>query len=191
MEVRRGKKFYPVISPLRAKFILSTEYSPFSSHFQFFDEERESLFKKLKPRFVGQEVSFPSSDAALLFKVSKSLYFLLAPFLSLQDVDCDTLCKIFSNLLNIGRSMFSEVRRAWTLVVVCCVLWSRRRADVWSFCLHWNGLCACKTHPQLWALLDWPSHMTWEGWSHGAVECREKRCYHPLWQQSQATFEGI
>lgn len=74
---------------------------------------------------MGQEVSFPSSDAALLFRLEQitlHLYFLLAPFLSLWDVDCDMLCKIFSNLLNIGRDVFSEVRRAWALGVVCCVL---------------------------------------------------------------------
>lgn len=65
MKVRRGKKVYQVISPLRVKFILSTEYSSLSSYFYFCDEERESLFKKVKPRFVGREVSFPSSDAAL------------------------------------------------------------------------------------------------------------------------------
>lgn len=34
-------------------------------------------------------------------------------------------------------------------------------------CLHWNRLCAHKTHPQLWALPDSPSHVTWEGWSCG------------------------
>lgn len=33
MEVRREKKVYQVISPLRAKFILSAEYSSLFSHF--------------------------------------------------------------------------------------------------------------------------------------------------------------
>lgn len=56
---------------------MSTEYSSPSSHIQFFNEERESLFKKPKRRVVGQEVSFPSSAAALLLKLEQGTFFWL------------------------------------------------------------------------------------------------------------------
>lgn len=66
--------------------------------FIFLNEERESLFKKLKPRVVGQEVSFPSSATALLFKPYQvTLLSSGSVFVSI-DVDCDTLCKTFSYL---------------------------------------------------------------------------------------------
>lgn len=56
------------------------------------------------------------------------------------------LCKIFSNSLNIGRSMFSEVRRAWAFHVMCFMLCSRRRADAVEFlpALEW-ALCLQNT----------------------------------------------
>lgn len=53
-------------------------------------------------------------------------------------MDCDTLCKIFSNLLNIGRDVFCEVRRAWALGVVCCMLCGVQEEEGWSC-----GVFAC------------------------------------------------
>lgn len=115
--MRREEKVYQVISPLRVKFILSTEYSSLPI-FSFFNEERESLFKKLKPRFVGQEVSFPSSDAALLFKLEEVT--LLSSGTIFISRGCGNICKIFSNLLNIRRATFSEGKEG--LGIECCVL---------------------------------------------------------------------
>lgn len=132
---------------------------------------------------MGQEVSFPSSAAALLFKLEQ------VTLLSSGSIFVPVGCGLLYSWQNIFRPV--EERKGYIfqgdqgpgIVTTAVCSAGGGKLMLRGFCLHWNKVCAHTARPRLWALLDSPSHVVWEGWDHAAVACREKRRCHPPWLQ--------